>query len=99
MTVKAFHLFVIVKLFAQIMDVDPLQWSWWNANISEFMKVKLREVSKYGVFTGPYFPTFGLNTEGYRVSLSVFSPNTGKYEPESRSVKKLLPEIIHDYFI
>ena len=48
MTVKAFHLFVIVKLFAQVMDVDSLQWSWWNANISEFMKVKLREVSKYG---------------------------------------------------
>ena len=26
------------------------------------------KVSKYGVFSGPYFP--------------VFSPNTGKYEPE-----------------
>ena len=23
---------------------------------------------KYGVFSGPYFPAFGLNTERYRVS-------------------------------
>ena len=29
-------------------------------------------MSKYGVFSGPYFP--------------VFSPNTGKYEPEKNSV-------------
>ena len=32
------------------------------------------KVSKYGVFPGPYFPVFVLNTE--------FSPNTGKYRPE-----------------
>ena len=31
------------------------------------------KVSKYGVFSGPYFPAFGL---------SVFSPNAGKYRPE-----------------
>ena len=29
----------------------------------------LREVSKYRVFSGPYFPAFGLNTERYRVSV------------------------------
>ena len=43
------------------------------------------KVSKNGVFSGPYFPAFGLNTERYEVSLrilSVFSPNAGKYEPE-----------------
>ena len=33
------------------------------------------KVSKYGVFSGPYFPEFGLN-------ISVFSPNAGKYGPE-----------------
>ena len=40
--------------------------------------------AKYGVFSGPYFPAFGLNTERYGVSpyLSVFSPNAGKYGPE-----------------
>ena len=37
-------------------------------------------MSKYGVFSGLYFPVFGLNTEIYEIS--VFSPNTGKYGPE-----------------
>ena len=36
------------------------------------------KVSKYGVYSGPYFPAFGLNTERY----FVFSPNAGKYGPE-----------------
>ena len=27
-----------------------------------------RKVSKYGVFSAPYFPAFGLNTERYSVS-------------------------------
>ena len=35
------------------------------------------EVSKYGVFSGPYFPAFGLNTERYRVSLCI-EPECGK---------------------
>ena len=39
-------------------------------------------MSKYGVFTGPYFPVFGLNKEFYSVNLSVFILNTGKYGPE-----------------
>ena len=39
------------------------------------------KVSKYGVFSGPYFPAFWLNTE-----ISVFSPNAGKYEPEKKSI-------------
>ena len=38
-------------------------------------------MSKCGVFSGPYFPAFGLNAERYEVSL-VFSPNAGKYGPE-----------------
>ena len=40
-------------------------------------------------FSGPYFPTFGLNPERYGVSLhtqskylSVFSPNAGKHGTE-----------------
>ena len=39
------------------------------------------KVSKYGVFSGPYFPAFGLNTDRYAY-LSVFSPNAGKYRPD-----------------
>ena len=38
-------------------------------------------MSKYGVFSGPYFLVFGLNTEIYSI-ISIFSPNTGKYGPE-----------------
>ena len=36
-------------------------------------------MSKYEVFSGLYFPVFGLNTEIYG---DLFSPNTGKYGPE-----------------
>ena len=39
-----------------------------------------RKMSKYGVFSGPYFPAFGLQY------LSVFTPNAGKYGPEKNSV-------------
>ena len=45
---------------------------WWNAKrYSSHKRVVARstawEVSKYGVFSRPYFPAFGLNTEWYRV--------------------------------
>ena len=43
----------------------------------------LREESPYSVFSGPYFPAFGLNTERY----SVFSPNAGKKEPEKQQIR------------
>ena len=44
------------------------------------------KVSKYGVFSGPYFPAFSLNTERYFVfSFSVFSLNAVKYGPEKTS--------------
>ena len=39
------------------------------------------KVSKYGVFSDPYFPAFGLNTESIQY-LSVFSRNAGTYRPE-----------------
>ena len=38
-------------------------------------------MSRYGVFSGPYFPIFGLNTDIYGVNLK-FGRNTGKYGPE-----------------
>ena len=56
--------------------MENLWWRW------RWRKHTLREVSKYGVFTGPYFPVFGLNKEFYSVNLSVFILNTGKYGPE-----------------
>ena len=33
----------------------------------------VRKESKFGVFSGPYFPVFGLNTEIYGVNLSIQS--------------------------
>ena len=36
-------------------------------------------------YSGPYFPTFGLNTERY----GVFSPNAGKYGPEKLRIQTL----------
>ena len=38
-------------------------------------------MSKYGVFSGPYFPAFVQNTERYGVSLRIQS-KCGKYGPE-----------------
>ena len=38
------------------------------------------KMSKYEVFSGPYFPIFGLNTKIY----GVFIVNTGKYALEKQ---------------
>ena len=43
------------------------------------------KVSKYGVFSGPFFPVFGLNTERYRVSLRILS-ECGKMWTRKNSV-------------
>ena len=43
------------------------------------------KVSKYGVFSGPYFPAFGLNTERYSISLRIQS-KCGKIRTRKNSV-------------
>ena len=43
------------------------------------------KVSKYGVFSGPYFSTFSLNTERYSVSLRIQS-ECGKIRTRKHSV-------------
>ena len=43
------------------------------------------KVSKYGVFSGPYFPVFGLNTERYSVSLHI-QPECGSIRTRKNSV-------------
>ena len=43
------------------------------------------KVSKYGVFSGPYFPVFGLNKERYSVSLRIQS-ECGKIRTRRNSV-------------
>ena len=47
-----------------INSLNFAEYQKWNAGLD----LTLREVSKYRVFCGPYFP--------------VFSPHTGKYGPE-----------------
>ena len=44
------------------------------------------EVSKYGVFSGPHFPAFGLNNERYEVSLHIQSVLCGKIRTRKNSV-------------
>ena len=43
------------------------------------------KVSKYRVFSGPYFPAFGLNTERYELSLRIRS-KCGKIRTRKNSV-------------
>ena len=43
------------------------------------------KVSKYGVFSGPYFPVFGLNAEIYGVNLPIQS-KYGKIRTRKNSV-------------
>ena len=50
-----------------------------------FFESTVRKVSKYGVFSGPYFPAFGLNTEIYLVNLSIQS-EYGKTQTRRNSV-------------
>ena len=42
-------------------------------------------MSKYEVFSGPYFPAFGLNTKRYEVSLRI-QPECGKIRTRENSV-------------
>ena len=50
-------------------------WLWYQLERKACSKKFLTvwKVSKYGVFSGPYFPTFGLNTERYSVYLRIQS--------------------------
>ena len=45
-------------------------------------------------FSGPYFPTFGLNTE----YLSIFSPNAWKHRPEKLRIQVLFTQHSDLYF-
>ena len=47
-----------------------------------FLGITAQKLSKYGVFSSPYFPVFGLKTGIYLVNLRIYSvnlsQNTGK---------------------
>ena len=65
-----------VKVFWQ------LDTPWYNNSCFTHTAWK---VPKYGVFSGPYFPVFGLNTERYFVSLRIQS-ECGKIRTRKNSV-------------
>ena len=55
----------------------------FEENVLNVFPVELHCVKSVRIpsFSGPHFPTFGLNTERYEVSI-VFSPNARKYRAE-----------------
>ena len=55
--------------------------AWWE----NLKTITAWKVSKYGVFFGPYFPAFGLNTERYGVSVPIQS-ECGKIPTRENSV-------------
>ena len=77
-----FHLLpfkVIYVLCFTLSVIDSSEWQ-IKTNTLELNIVAMTawKESKYGVFSGLYFPVFELNTEIYGVN----SPNTGKYRPQ-----------------
>ena len=53
-------------------------------------------VSKYGVFSGPYFPAFGLNTESYPVPLRILS-KCGKIQTTKVRIWTLFTHYVQMY--
>ena len=53
------------------------------------------KVSKYGVFSGPYFPSFGPNTERYGVSLGIHSKCEKKRTRKNSVFGHFSPSVIH----
>ena len=50
---------------------NTASWTKWSLRLLPFLTAW--KVPKYGVFSGPYFPAFGLNTERYSVSVCIQS--------------------------
>ena len=64
-------------VFFCLMKPSQQSWNKMRKDMS-FMEIYTAwKVSKYGVFSGPYFPPFGLNTVRYSVSLR-FQSKCGK---------------------
>ena len=61
-----FCLKMLSFLQKQLGGPDSIKYIFWNLNTTW-------KVSKYGVFSGPYFPVFGLNTEIYSVNFRIQS--------------------------
>ena len=56
------------------MDLQILSWIHFpRRNSEKQVRNTSWKVSKYGLFSGPYFPAYGPNTEIYEVSLRIQS--------------------------
>ena len=69
-----FILFIEIKYFAFLRTFirGPMELTY---------RLTAWKVSRYGVFSGPYFPVFRLKRR-FTELISVFSPNAGKYGPD-----------------
>ena len=56
-------------------------------------------MSKYGVFSGPYFPTVRLNTGRDTSYLSAFSPNARKYGQEKTPYLDTFQTVLDNYVV
>ena len=73
-------IFISLYRFRLLMNTRHLQfWIWDDCLLFSFaVQITVWKVSKYGVFSGPYFPVFRQNTEIYSVNLHIQS----EYRPE-----------------
>ena len=72
-------------------QIRSFSWSVFFCIQSEYRKIRIFfychswKVSKYGVFSGPYFPAFGLNTERYSIRIRI-QPECEKIRTRKNSV-------------
>ena len=64
--------------------ISQIQWT--------YLDPSTEKVSKYEVYSGPYFPLFGLNTERYFVCLRIQFECGGKYGPENLRIWTLFTQ-------
>ena len=79
---KVCHLFLLAEWKSTNLLIRKILF-----RLLTFTNTTVWKVSKYRVFSGLYFPAFGLNTKIYEVN-----PNTGKYEPEKTPKQCILRE-------
>ena len=64
----------LLKILREFNGLTRTKSSWKSFYcLAWFITCTAWKVSKYGAFSGPYFPAFGLNMERYEVSLRIQS--------------------------
>ena len=82
LTISKSHIVLLPLLTTKMSEKTLiLFWKALSVSLNILIEHSLKSVLIQS-FSGPYFHTFGLNTDIYSVNLSVFSPNAGKYGQE-----------------